>query len=340
MLRQELNERHVFFDGHQYKKLLTDNDIRAMDAQPVLGSSPNSAIPTIFTTYIDPKVIEYLFAPLKAVEVAGSERIFGDWTDNTLMFKTIEFTGEVQSYGDYNNDGAAKANANFPQRQPYLYQTFTRYGQLEIERTGRAQLDWIRQLEASSIWTLNQYQNKSYFFGVDGLKNYGLLNDPALPAAIPPSGTAPNIIWANKNALEIYNDIIALFKQLVTQSNGLVDADTPMTLAMSPQIATNLNKSVEFGLNVLWYIKENYKNMKIVTAPQMAVKDSEGVVTEFVRLKADNIQNQITEEVSTPLKLKAFPLFVQHSNYSQKKAQGTTGAIIYRPVFVARMAGV
>ncbi len=327
-MKKKLNSYGVIFDNHQYK-------ILAEDAQPTLGSAPNSALPVIFTTYIDPKVIEYLFAPLKAVEVAGSERMIGSWTDNTVMFKTLEFTGQVESYGDYNNDGAAKANINFPQRQPYLYQTFTRYGQLEQERIGMAQIDWVSQLDKSSIWTLNQYQNKSYFFGVDGLQNYGLLNDPSLPATIPPSGTAPNIIWQNKDALQVYGDVVLLVKQLISQGDGLVDANTDMTMALSPDIAVNLNKATQYNVNVLTLIKTNFPNLKIVTAPQMST-----LAGEVVRLKADNIEGQLTEEVSYNLKLRAFPLFIQHSAYSQKKAQGTVGAIIYRPVFVARMIGV
>ena len=43
----------------------------AMDAQPSLVTVSNSGIPAFLSTYIDPKLIEILVAPMKAAEVCG-----------------------------------------------------------------------------------------------------------------------------------------------------------------------------------------------------------------------------------------------------------------------------
>ena len=40
----------------------------ACDAQPTLVTTSNSGIPAFLTTYIDPKLIEVLVAPMKAAE--------------------------------------------------------------------------------------------------------------------------------------------------------------------------------------------------------------------------------------------------------------------------------
>ena len=99
----------------------------ALDAQPELVTAANAGILSLFTTYVDPNNIEILVAPTKAAELYGETKK-GTWVSDTAMFITIERTGEVSSYGDFSQDGTAGANANFPQRQSYLFQAskFTR----------------------------------------------------------------------------------------------------------------------------------------------------------------------------------------------------------------------
>lgn len=115
--------------------------------------------------------------------VIFGERKTGDWTTETSFFPTVEHTGEVSSYGDYNENGSSGANTNFPQRQSYRYQTIVEYGELELERAGLAKLNWVSEQNGAAALAMNKYQNLTYFFGVQGLQNYGLLNDADLTAA-------------------------------------------------------------------------------------------------------------------------------------------------------------
>src|SRR5690349_6698523 len=107
----------------------------ALDALPALATDPNSGVPSMLTTLIDPEVYEILFSPTKAAEILGENRK-GGWTDDTAMFPVVEHTGEVSSYGDYSTAGRAGANTNWPQRQAYLFQTIKQYGEREMERAG------------------------------------------------------------------------------------------------------------------------------------------------------------------------------------------------------------
>lgn len=109
----------------------------------------------------------------------------------TAQFPVVESTGQVSSYGDYNNNGQVNANVNWVARESYLYQTITQWGELELDRYGEGRIAWAQQLNTASALTLNKFQNKSYFFGVAGLKNYGILNDPNLPASITPAQRVP-----------------------------------------------------------------------------------------------------------------------------------------------------
>lgn len=308
----------------------------AMDAQPTMVSVSNAGIPAFLSTFVDPKLIEVLVSPMKAAEVAGVETKKGDWITDTAMFTMIESTGETSAYGDYSNSGRAGVNSNFPQRQSFHYQVITQWGEREMERAGLAKIDWANRMNIASVLTLNKFQNKSYFFGISGLQNYGLLNDPQLVAPITPATkAATGTAWGPATAAEVFEDIRALFTQLQTQANGLVETTDAMTLAMSPTSATNLTKTNQYNVNVEDQLKKNFPNMKVVTAPEYAT-----VSGQLMQLFLDSYEGQRTAEVAFTEKLRAHPVVVKESSFRQKKSQGTWGAIIYRPAFIAQSLGI
>lgn len=308
----------------------------AQDAQPSLVTVSNSGIPAFLSTYIDPKLIEILVNPMKAAEIAGLEVKKGDWVTETAMFPVVESTGETSSYGDYSENGQAGVNFNYPQRQSYHYQVITQWGERELEKAALGRIDWANRLNVASVLTLNKYQNKSYFLGVAGLENYGILNDPNLPASISPTvKAAGGTSWTNASALEVLADVQALYSQLQTQANGLVELDTKMTLAMSPIAEVALTKTTTFNVNVQDLLKKNFPNLTVKTAPEYNM-----TAGEFLQMFPDEIEGQRTMEVAFTEKLRAHPIKIELSSFKQKKSQGTWGAIIYRPIFIASMLGV
>ena len=307
----------------------------AMDAQPGLITTSNAGIPSMLTNFIDPNVIEVLVAPMKAAVILGEAKK-GDWTTDTATFPVVEYTGEVSSYGDYNMNGAAGANTNFPQRQSYHYQTLTQWGERELERAGLAKIDWASRVNIASILVLNKYQNQTYFFGVAGLQNYGLLNDPNLVAPITPATkAATGVLWANATALEIYQDVLNLFSQLQLQSNGLVTMDEQMTLALSPIAAVNLNKVTSFNVAVRTTLAQNFPNMTIETAPEYATASG-----QLMQLIVKTLDGQATATTAFTEKLRAHAIEHKTSSFLQKKSQGSWGTIIWRPFLIAQMLGL
>lgn len=308
----------------------------AMDAQPALVTTSNSGIPAFLSTYVDPKLIEILVSPMKAAEIVGGEVKKGDWVTETAMFPVVESTGETSSYGDYSENGNAGVNSNFPQRQSYHYQVFTQWGEKELERAGLAKIDWANRMNIASVLTLNKFQNKSYFFGIDGLQNYGLFNDPSLSAPIVPyTKVAGGTSWVGATALEVLADVGKLYTKAQQQANGLIDLNTKMTLAMSPTAEVALTKTTEFNVNVQDLLKKNYPNLTVKTAPEYATDSG-----ELVQLIIDELDGQRTADTAFTEKLRAHPIVVGSSNFKQKKSQGTWGTIIYRPFLIAQMLGV
>jgi len=304
------------------------------DAQPGLITAANAGIPSLFTTYVDPAIIEVLVSPTKAAELYGETKK-GTWVDDTAMFLMAERTGETASYGDFSQDGMSNSNENFPQRQSYHYQTNTRWGERELARAAAAKIDKANQVNMAAALTLKKFQNQTYLNGIAGLQNYGGTNDPSLPNPISVTST-----WFGADGALIYADVLRLVQQMIAQGNGLVDAETAYTMGISPGNAVNFNNTNQFNVNVYTQIKTNFPNLKIVTVPEFALNGGGGAGgTEFVQLIADSVEGQRTTEAAFTEKMRAHAIVTKTSSWEQKKSQGTWGTIIYRPVFVAAMIG-
>ena len=322
----------------------------ACDAQPTLVTTSSSGIPAFLTTSIDPEILRVATAKNAGAEILGEVKK-GAFVDATMMFPVVEQTGEVSSYGDFSNNGRAGANTNFPVREAYLYQTIGEYGDLEMERAGLAKIGWADEIKKAAITTLNKFQNLTYFLGVSGLQNYGILNDPSLPVAISPSAkTAGGLRWVtaagvpNATGQEVYNDVVSMVTQLTIQTSGLVNAKSKMVMGISPKSANALNFTNTFNVNVETLLKTNYPNLRIETAIQygaLSASNPQGSSAgEIVQIIAEQIDGQNTGYCSFNEKLKSGPVIRGLSSYSQKMSQGSWGAICRFPAAFCSMVGV
>lgn len=304
----------------------------AMDAAsltPTLVGTPNAGIPTYLTTYVDPKVIEVLVAPMKAAEIVGESKK-GDWTTLTATFIQAEPLTKVATYGDYSADGDSSTNVNYPQRQAYFFQTWTRWGERELEMAGAGRVDWAAQLNYSSALGLAKFLNSTYLFGVSGLQNYGLTNDPRLPAPI-----SLSINWATAAPEAIYNSIVALYKALQTQSQGIVEQTDELKLAMPPTAAGDLNTVNTYGLSAAKLLKDAFPKLEIVTVPEYDTASG-----RLVQMWAPKIEGQETATCAFTEKMRAHAIERYSSYFRQKKSAGTWGAVVFRPLGVAQLLGV
>jgi len=322
-----------------------------VDAMPTLSTDPNSAVPAMLTTLIDPQVFKILFAPNNAAKIFGEVRK-GTWLDETAMFPAVEHTGEVSSYGDFSNNGRAGANTNWPQRQAYLFQTIKEYGERELERAGLAKLDWVSQIDTAAATVLDKFSNLSYFFGVQGLQNYGLLNDPNLTASLTPATKAATpgsgkwvtngVITATAN--EIYTDIQSMFYAMQVQTLGLVKAQDKIVLAMDPATSIALTATNSFNVNVYDLLKKNFPNIRFEEAVQYGVttaSNPQGIAAgNMVQMFAETVEGQQTGYCSFNEKMRAHPIIRQLSSFQQKVTAGTWGTIIRMPFTIVSMLGV
>lgn len=309
------------------------NDQFTCDAQPNLVTVSNAGIPAYLTNYFDPEVNRVLLTPMKAAQIVGGEVQKGDWLTESATFISLEQVGETSAYSDWGNNGMAKVNVNFPTRQSFVFQSIANWGEMEAERYGLARVSYANEVQAAVNMALAKFQNKTYFYGIDGIKCYGLLNDPALPASL-----SPTYAWtssASATADTVYEDIRRLYTDLVNRSRGLVDASTPMTLAMTPAAETALHKTNQYGLNVYDLVKHNFPSIRIETAVEYDTASG-----SLVQLIATSVEGKRTVECAFNLKMRAHAVIPGLSSWAQKRSAGTFGTVWYRPFLTASMIGV
>ena len=350
----KLQSLGVFFPP-TYKAYITQDmklDERiAMDAQAALSTTANADIPNILNTWIDPDIVNIVFAPQEANEILPEKRV-GDWTTGQAMIPVVEGVGEVTGYGDFDSAGTGSLNVNFPQRQNYLWQVVVRYGDLQVEKMGLARINYVSSIQKAAAEWLNRFGNYVSFYGVKNLQAYGILNDPYLPASLTP-GTKANgnsNVWMNSgapnaSANEVFADIQTLFWQLATQTQGLVKSKDKMVLALGPGPAVALTTTNSFGVTAGEIIEKNFPNLRIVTAPQYEKNDSnfvEGFSSSgnFVQLIAETLGGEPVGNTTYSEKLKAHRLVPDTSSYRQKWSSGSFATFIKRPVCFASMLGI
>lgn len=359
-IRQELAERGVFFPpsavfGHdgtpeskaRYQSMRRDYKIAldayphlkvGMDAQPGLVTSANAGVLLSSVSIIDPEVVRVIFTPMKAAQILGGEAQKGSWTDQIAYFPMAESTGQVASYNDYSSNGGVDVNAQWNYRQPYTYQSFKRYGENQLARWGAAGLNYASELDTALAIKFGKVQNKSYFYGITGLVNYGLLNDPSLITPISP-GTKANVTqgvtWLLATAIEVYNDFKAIYTKLNVQMGYNLDMDAAMTLVTSTNRQPQLSVINDFGVTAKEMIAKSFPNVKFETAPEYTT-----VGGELVQLMVTDFEGVKTAYPAYTEKLRAHALVTEASSWAQKNSAGTWGTILRRPIAIAQMLGV
>jgi hypothetical protein len=304
----------------------------AMDAAtltPTLVGTANAGIPNYLTTYVDPKVIEVNVAPMNAAKLVGESKK-GDWTTLVAAFIQAEPTTRVATYGDFSADGSSDANINYPQRQSYFFQTWTRWGERQLEMAGAGRVDWASQLNYSSALGLAKFLNSSYLFGIAGLQNYGLTNDPRLIAPV-----TATVNWATSTPDLIFNSLVAQFKLLATQSNGVIEQTDELRVGLDPTALADANNVNSYGLSAMKLIKDAFPRMEFVMIPEYNTAGG-----RLVQMWAPKVEGDETATCAFTEKMRAHAVERYSSYYRQKKSAGTWGAVIFKPFAMSAQLGV
>lgn len=308
----------------------------AQDA--ALVTAPNNGVPGELTTFFDPDVIKILTAIRAARELTGGREVLkGNAATTTAKFAVVEYAGHTEPYDDFADGGAVTINANWVARDNYLYQTTQVTGDLAQRRSAAAKINLSAEMQQAAAEIIDVDANRFYFYGVAGLRNYGVLNDPGLRPSISPAptGTGNSPLWANKTQQQIYNDVLLLYQALVGQMGGRVKSTDPLILAMSPAINVMLGKINDLGQSVLKSLRDYFTSLTIVVAPEY---DTTG--GELMQMIMPKVEGRDTIALCPSEKMYSFAPLKIHSRVEQKFRAGTFGAVIVRPAAIASMLGM
>jgi|ERR1700759_1502712 len=321
----------------------------AMDAQPALVSTANAGIPALLTTFIDPDMLRILQSPNEAAAIYG-EQTKGSWTDNQALFPVLENTGTTVGYDDWSEGGNADVNAEWEPREPFLFQTMIEYGDLEVDRAALAKIALVSEKQQAAAKAIDRYKNKTYFYGVAGLANYGMLNDPSLLPSIAPAvkayGGTKWVVNGNvmATANEIYADIQSVITLAISQAGGLLNTKSVFKLGMSPQSNAALSATNQFGINVGDLLKKNFPGLTLYTAVQFGVASAsnpEGQTAgELMQLFAPSVEGQNAGYCITNCTMRMGRVIPAVSSFKQKVISGTMGGLVRIPYAYSSMLGL
>lgn len=307
----------------------------ARDAAMV--TTPSTTVPLELLAYIDPEVIDIMTAPRRAREIYTEVRK-GDWSTPVYKKRIDEIVGRSQAYSDFSHNGVAEVNSEWRAREQYIFQTVIDYGDLEADMAGAAKINLAAAKQRAAATILDIDGNAFYLLGVRGKEIYGILNDPNLPVALAaaPTGTGDSTFWADKSTRQRYDDILNLFGELCRKSAGLIDRNTPLVLALSPEMEVMLGSATDFNVNCLDMLTKYFANLKIVSLPELSNQQS----GETMLMIAPNVAGTDTGDLAFGVKIRAGRIVTELSSLKQKYVSSTYGGAVFIPFAFAQMTGM
>lgn len=316
-------------------------NLRQLAQDSNLSTVANIGAPAALFTYIDPNIIEILYGAKNAGLFFNPTQV-GNWTDDYANFPVEEKVGQVTPYNDYTGNTTTDVNYNFPARQNFRYQTTIQYGDLETEKAAEAQIQLATRKQNAAAYTISNAENAFYLYGVAGLQNYGLLNDPNLPTAISPISVNDNSTWEDKANADgdnvaniVYNDVNKLVAELTANNGGHISMNERMILGISNKMVAYLTNPNVYGKTAKELLVGNYPNLEIVQLPELSTDEGEKLV-----LVVPELNGEETAINGFSRKFGLSRLVADLSAFRQKASAGTYGCVIRRPSLIAIMNGI
>lgn len=314
---------------------------------PISGlTTPSIAVQIQFLQNWLPGFVRVLTAARKIDDIIGLTTS-GAWEDEEVIFGIMEGTGVAEPYTDIGNIPLASWNTNWERRTVVRFEKGISVGMLEEARAARMRINTAGEKRGYAALALDVQRNRVGFYGYnDGAnRTFGFLNDPNLPAYVAvPNGASGSSTWASKSFLEITADLRIGASFLRTNSKEVID---PTKAAITLAVATKARESltvmnVQGTQSVNQWIKENYPNWRIESAPEL--DDANGGAAVFY-LFAESVDDGASDnsrvfDQVVPSKFYALGVEKRAKSYVEDYSNATAGVITKRPYGVYRGTGI
>jgi hypothetical protein len=284
-------------------------------------------------------------AARKIDEFTGITTI-GKWEDEEVVQGIVEPFGAAEVYQDDTNVPLASFNANYERRTVVRFEQGFSVGTLEEARMSAIRLSSANEKRTSVALLLDVRRNLVGFNGFNSGNNriYGFLNDPGLPAYVTVAAGVGGTTWPLKTFFEIALDVREALATLRTQSQDTID---PFTDAITLGLPTNridyLTVPNAIGTqSVKEYLMSAYKNLRIVSAPQL--NSANGGANVFY-VYAESINDGSTDggrvfEQMVPAQFRTLGIHVRAKDRIEDFSNATAGVMCKRPFAVVRRSGI
>lgn len=308
-------------------------------------TDPSVSTPIQFLQQWMPGFVKIATAARKIDDLVGLSTV-GSWEDEEIVQGIMEHLGSAVPYGDYTNVPFSSWNTNFERRTVVRFEEGMKVGPLEEARSSRMRVNTAAEKRGAAADSLEIIRNKIGFFGFNNGANrtYGFLNDPQLPAYVTvPVGGSGFTEWSTKTYLEIVSDILTALADLRQQSQDRIDVKKdPLTMAISTSAVDYLSTSTDFGYSVEKWLKENYPNVRVESAPEL--DEANGGDNVFY-LYADKVNDGSSDDSRTwvqaiPSKFQALGVQQLVKGYEEGYTNATAGLMLKRPYAIVRRSGI
>lgn len=325
---------------------MDSNDVGILPTPTSMQTSPSVPGLVQFLQAWLPGYVNFFTAARKIDTLVGMDTI-GSWEDEQIVQGMLEPTGNAVPYGDLSNIPLTSWNVNYEWRNVVRFEMGFIVGRLEELRASRIRVSSQGEKRNQAGLALEIQRNRVGFYGYnDGAgRTYGFLNDPGLPAYVtfPNGATSGSPSWNTKTFNDITADIRLGLYTLEVQGMGNIDVETaPITMALpvgKRQFLT-VTQSVG-GISVRQWIRDNYPNLRIETAPEL--QDANGgssAVYFYIENFADGSSDggKVWQQV-VPAKFLALGVERRAKAVVEDAANATAGIMCKRPFGVARFSG-
>lgn len=342
-------EKNGIYPRSGFRGLINGNDDSdfsrmAMDELPYgMPLAPNNiGIPWQYLSYIDRVVIRAILAPLTAEQIFPLE-VRGPWNTRTAQYTHLEHGGFIADYGDRSHEGGTSFNTHLPNLDFYMFQTIVSVGDLEDADFSSFGFSAMTEKEIAAADIINRALNYMAFFGVNGLNNWGIINNPYANASISvipdPEAANPNtVLFSEMSALGLYNNVRALVMALTRQSMGRITARSKLVLSASPSVIVALETAANnYGLLSGDFISKAMPGLSFVAVPEFS--EEVNGESEIINLVAPDFAARSTGTLLVNSRMKSHGPVRNISDIEEKKSAGSGGFMLHYPMGMATMIG-
>jgi hypothetical protein len=323
-----------------------------MDAQTAPMSGYNTGVLNQFLQNWLPGNIRMFTAPRRSEELLGFVQA-GSFADETIVAKFTEMFGFTQNYGDLADVPRAGYNIEYLTRQIVRFQGGVQTDNLESQRMAKIGFSDMDEKRASLARAFAVTENYVAFNGWQGVRCFGLLNDPNLSAyvTVAATGTGASPLWSTKTTelqrLDIQADVSRLFKQTKTAFNPRKEQ---FTWAIPTDVSMALNNLLTIGGTSIamtledWVLKQ-YPGIRIVVIPEFDLANGGANVWYMYKERTVDVDDS-TDDGNTIINMIQNRMFMLSSlptksgGSMENYASAQAGTFVKRPILVVRSSGM